>query len=539
MRVTLRKESRARAAQKGAVPQAPAESREEVTEVRFPAVVISGGLFRRRHPVVVHQLNGRQAWVRSSSEIRAGRSVRVRFKIPSALSESYAGLTCDLPAKVMRCQVRDGGHELALRFSRRLDRLVKGVILRHWLRVGVCLAPILVAMAYLRWTTASYFWYDPVVYFYSLGVGAFFLSRFIVSACHRAPKLNPAYEPTLSVVMAVRNEEAVIAQAVESCFTAEYPAHKREVIVVNDGSTDRTPQVLEGLARKFPGLRVYSLPPSGKRHGMAKGVREARGELVVFVDSDTILHPKALRNITAGFDDPGLGAVSGYCSALNSGKNLLTQMTDVRYFLSFELMKAAEAAFGCVTCCPGVLSAYRRAYLARILDTWLNQSFLGAPATFGDDRSLTNFILRDYRVDYNPSATCTTMVPETWLQYLHQQVRWKKSWARETLIASTFMYKKNPLAAISFYISTLCSLLSPLMVFRAVYLEYTEPYFPVMHYVLGLLLMALSMGLYTLLRRPALKWLTGTAFVATQLFIHGPQTYYAILTVRKNHWGTR
>src|SRR6185503_6194363 len=106
-----------------------------------------------------------------------------------------------------------------------------------------------------------------------------------------------------------------------------------------------------------------------------------------------------------------------------------------------------------VTCCSGCCSAYRKSYVDPILDEWRTQKFLGAQCTYGDDRSLTNFLLRQgYRTIYAPEALSQTIVPDTWSKFLKQQLRWKKSWTRESLIAAMFMWKRHPLAAISFFL---------------------------------------------------------------------------------------
>src|SRR5581483_12264815 len=229
----------------------------------------------------------------------------------------------------------------------------------------------------------------------------------------------------------------------------------------------------------------------------------------------------------------------GMSEVANARVNVLTGLQEVRYHLSYRLMKAAESVFGTVSCCPGCLSAYRREYLMRVLDPWLNQRFLGAKATFGDDRSLTNHILRDYVVLYNERAAASTLVPETWTRYMRQQVRWKKSWLRETLIAGRFMWRKHPVGAASFYLAAVASLASPLMVVRAFGIAFFRPDGLLLYYITGLMLLGLSQCLFVYLFRPSTNWLLGMVLVAAQVVLMGPQTYYAILTMRKNHWGTR
>ena len=101
--------------------------------------------------------------------------------------------------------------------------------------------------------------------------------------------------------------------------------------------------------------------------------------------------------------------------------------------------------------------------------------FLGVESTFGDDRSLTNCVLREWKVRYEEKAVSHTIVPETFQQFMKQQTRWKRSWTRESLIVATFIWKKNPIAAIATYISVVLPLVAPIAALRAVVVE------PLMH----------------------------------------------------------
>ena len=175
-----------------------------------------------------------------------------------------------------------------------------------------------------------------------------------------------------------------------------------------------------------------------------------------------------------------------------------------------------------------------------ILDRWENQTFLGAPATFGDDRSLTNFVLRENRVVYHAGAGCWTYAPATMSTFIKQQLRWKKSWLREFTIAARFMWKKHPIAAISYYMSVVITLLSPLIAFGAVFgFSFFGMPFNFVGYVSGLLLVYAFLGMIYFYFTRSRYWAYGMVFAILYLCLFSFQNYYALLTVRKNKWGTR
>jgi len=268
-------------------------------------------------------------------------------------------------------------------------------------------------------------------------------------------------------------------------------------------------------------------------------VRIAKGEILIFVDSDSVVDEDAPHYIVQSFVNPKVGAVCGHAYVLNNNVNILTKMQDVRYYLAFRVNKAAEHLFKTVTCCSGCLSAYRKEYLLEFFDKWLNQSFLGMPATFGDDRSLTNFFLKKYWVLYDSRAMAKTVVPSNWRVFFNQQLRWKKSWFRESLIACKFMWSKHIIASLSFYAAFVIPLISPLVVinafiYRPIFLAQV-PFF----YVFGFGMISLLYGLYYLVKRPNRKWIYGLYFCFLYMAFLSWQTYYAIFTTRRNKWGTR
>jgi len=529
----------------GRIPHSGYEEKRRRIRVaeRIPVTVVSLNGFFRANAITgeAKDFDTGGICVYASSAPAVGAAAAIRLHLTNQISTVCRGLPCEFGGRVIAVRKSKSKaqypFEVVLAWDRPLPEMVEKAVASYRRKLCVAVAIVLATLVGAKWSSVEFFWYAPVFNLYSMALILYLVSRFYISWRHRAPALG-TYTPAVSIVISVRNEENAISRTIETCYATDYPEAKREVLVINDGSTDGTLRVLKDLKKKYPGLRIFSQPPTGKRAAMAQGVLNATGEIITFVDSDTFLTRNALRHIVCGFEDPTLGASAGYTEVENADANALTGMQEVRYYVSFRLLKASEGLYGCVTCCPGCLSAYRRAYVLEVLDPWLHQQFLGAEATFGDDRSLTNFILRKYRVIYNDLAVASTLVPETWGQYLRQQLRWKKSWLRETLIASGFMYKKHPVAAISFYAASVFSVLSPLMMARVAYIVLDGDSSIFLPYMLGLILIGFLQSLYFLHRRPSPHWLLGMLWMASAL-ITGPQTYYALLTVRKNHWGTR
>jgi hyaluronan synthase len=275
---------------------------------------------------------------------------------------------------------------------------------------------------------------------------------------------------------------------------------------------------------------------------MAAGIRATSAEIIAFVDSDSELDDAAVRRLVQGFAEPEIGAIAGHADVLNPRESWIARMQAVRYFVAFRVCKAAESVFGAVTCCSGCFSAYRRSAILPWLEQWEHQTFLGRPATYGDDRSLTNYVLRDWRVTYESRAISRTIVPAHFRLFLRQQLRWKRSWTRESLIVSRFMWRKHPLACMWTYLGIVLPLVAPVVALRAIV------WAPVMGgagvplvYLAGIYAMALVYGLYygLLGGRHDTLWIFGVVFIFFYLAFLLWQTYYAILTSRNPSWGTR
>ncbi len=416
-----------------------------------------------------------------------------------------------------------------------------------WLRAGaralqvVCVA---YALALLFWiwlakdVTLSLLFADPIFYTYSLLVTIYVVGRFLLAPFYR-PVPDRGLRPRVSIVIPAFNEENAVEAAVDACFSSRYPHFRLEVVVVDDGSTDGTWERILAARRRNPSVICVRFSANrGKRAAMAEGIRRARGEICVFVDSDSVVEPEGLARLVAPFASPHVAAVVGHADVLNKTANWLTRMQQVRYFVAFRVIKGSESLFGAVTCASGCFSAYRRSVLLEVIERWERQSFLGRPATYGDDRALTNFVLRDHRIVYQSSARAHTLAPESLRVFATQQLRWKKSWLRESLHVSRFMWRKHPVAAALTYLGVAFPWVAPLVILHAVWFRAVGVGSP-LFYLVGAYVMAVLYSLYYAVHRRSPLWWHGITFVAVYMAFLVWQTYYALVTLRDTSWGTR
>lgn len=180
----------------------------------------------------------------------------------------------------------------------------------------------------------------------------------------------------------------------------------------------------------------------GKRHGLAAGFRaQPDADIYLCVDSDTVLAEGAGQALLKQFSHRRVTCVTGLVLAHNRSRNLLTRLIDMRYVNAFLGDRVAYSRLGAVLCACGSLAAYRGWVARKYLDDFINQRFLGKPATFGDDRRMTYYCLIEGRSLIQPAAVGYTDVPERLSHYIRQQIRWGKSFFREgSLLALQFRF---------------------------------------------------------------------------------------------------
>ena len=480
------------------------------------------------------------------------KELTLQFEIPPGSMPEGHEMKVDTTASYVREFERDGEICVGFEFAENLGTYMH----RHkdrYLYVGsiILLLCISLMVVMMRGESVIYFKYNAIMYSYSIIAAMFLLTRYAFGALYRPVKIDPAFKPSVTIIIPCFNEETWISRTIISCMNQDYPPDKLEVIVVDDCSTDRSVEVIKETIEKIAeaeGARmdirnrlsyIVQEKNAGKRAALCRGVDVAKGDFVIFVDSDSFLDPYAVVNLVQPFRDPKMGGVAGRTDVANTYTNSLTKMQSVRYYIAFRVMKASEALFDTVTCLSGPLSCYRKEIVKEHEEEWLNQKFLGHKATFGDDRAMTNFVLKDHRTYYQDTAVCSTIVPNKQKVFLKQQMRWKRSWLRESLMAGEFMWRKEPFAALNFYIGLLVPILAPIVVaYNLFYVPFTQHIFPTT-FLVGLLLMSLMMSIAQLFFRKSSTWYFGFLFCLYYEVVLLWQMPLAWVTFWKSTWGTR
>ncbi len=267
-------------------------------------------------------------------------------------------------------------------------------------------------------------------------------------ACRYKP-YNPQSDrelPVITVIIPAYNEGAQVLYTVRSVMDSDYPAEKMQVICVDDGSKDDTWEWMRKAKSEFPHRVKLIRKPfnSGKRLALREGFINAKGKVLVTIDSDSEILPDTLRHLISPFVlDHRVGAVAGNVRVLNISEGYIPKMFEVSFAYAFDFLRSGQSVYGGVFCTPGALSAYRADVVRPNLARWINQTFMGKQATIGEDRALTNMILgMGYRVVYQRKAVVNTKIPVAYKGLRKMLLRWARSNVRENLVMFSFVTRR-------------------------------------------------------------------------------------------------
>uniref|UniRef100_A0A673B0C4 Hyaluronan synthase 1-like n=1 Tax=Sphaeramia orbicularis TaxID=375764 RepID=A0A673B0C4_9TELE len=277
----------------------------------------------------------------------------------------------------------------------------------------------------------------------------------------------------------------------------------------------------------------------GKREVMYTAFK-ALGSTVDYIqvcDSDTKLDPLATEELCKVLEsDPKYGAVGGDVMILNREDSFISFMSSLRYWMAFNVERACQSFFNCVSCISGPLGLYRNDILQNFLESWYNQKFLGTHCTFGDDRHLTNRMLSmGYATKYTARSKCYTETPAQFLRWLNQQTRWTKSYFREWLYNAMWWHKHHLWMTYESIISGIFPFFVTVTMIR---LFWTGTLWDILWILCCIQIIGLVKAFYACFLRGDFVMVFMSLYSALYMTSMLPAKYFAILTINKSSWGT-
>ena len=376
----------------------------------------------------------------------------------------------------------------------------------------------------------------------------------------------PIIKPLVSIIVPVRNEEDNIENCVLSCLKSTYS--NKEVIIINDASTDKTGEILDRIKRDYSDtLNIVHLEKNvGKKHAIEQGTKIAKGDFYVFMDSDCNMADDAVENIVKIFiSDKNIGALTAHGRVRDAQNgNILQKIQDVWFDGQFRILKGMESSFSSLTCCSGALSAFRREAIQAHMYEWAHDKFLGSEFKFATDRRLTAFVLGakknrknqnnsinyitnqenndncpfKWKLKYSPSIKVYVGVPENITSLIKQQIRWRKSFIR-SIFATGGIYWRRPFpAALLYYLILALKLFRPYIIIKAlILLPLAGDIYTATLYIGGALFSGMMYGIDVRLRNPGFSgWLYRPLMTLISTFILSWLIIYAAITIKNKSW---
>jgi len=277
--------------------------------------------------------------------------------------------------------------------------------------------------------------------FFMMFVGVYISVWFLLVALSNAnrlhEKISSHYSPTVSVLVPAHNEEKHINKSLESIANLEYPKKKIEIVVIDNGSADKTSEKAENFRKKFSKrlkkIKLIKLPNPSKTDALNAGLKHATGEIIGILDADTFVSKDCLKKMMPYFEDKRVGAVTNYVKP-SPAKGIFASLQDIEYIFS-SFSKKIISLLDSLYIIPGTMSLIRKDIIKKI----------GFPEdTLTEDMDIALCMLkRGYKIANSLDAVAYTVVPSTFLGLFKQRMRWYRGFMQNLAKHSDIMFNKK------------------------------------------------------------------------------------------------
>lgn len=235
----------------------------------------------------------------------------------------------------------------------------------------------------------------------------------------KASRLSWEKLPTFSIVVPVKDEERVVGRLLKALLKLDYPSQKKEIIIVEDGSVDKTARICREYARQYPeGVKfVHQFKSDGKPSALNCALKHVKGEIVAIFDADNVPEPDALLRVAEYFEDPSIAAVQGTPYSINADENMLTKFISYEEAIRFQAYFRGKDALSLFVPLTGSCQFIRQNVLKEI-GGWDEKSL-------SEDMEMSaKLTQKGYKVRYAPDVRSWQEEPANLTQLIKQRTRW-------------------------------------------------------------------------------------------------------------------
>ena len=238
-----------------------------------------------------------------------------------------------------------------------------------------------------------------------------------------APPKHSAPLPKISILLPMKNEEKVASRVLESIHNLNYPENRREIIIVEDGSTDGTLKICENYAKDCSGQvkLVHRSKSNGKPAALNHGLKYATGDVVAVFDADSVLDRDVLLKAVGYFEDASISAVQGRTLAINADENMLTKIASFEETGRFDVYFSGKDQLHLYLPLSGNCQFIRKHVLEKI-GGWDEESLCE------DVEMSARLTEKGYGVKYASDVKAWQEHPQSLRQIVKQRLRWYRGW---------------------------------------------------------------------------------------------------------------
>jgi len=356
--------------------------------------------------------------------------------------------------------------------------------------------------------------------------------------------------PKVTLLIPAHNEEKVIGNTLEAMVNLEYPPDRLDILIINDGSSDSTAEIVSRYAERDSRVRLFNVPKGeggkGKSRALNIGLKQTRAEFIGVYDADNTPHPSALRYLMAQLiSDTTLGAVLGKFRTVNKNRNLLTRFINIETLSFQSMLQAGRWKLFRVSTLPGTNFVVRR-HLLDTLGGWDEE------AITEDSELSVRIYMEGYRIKYLPYSVTYEQEPEAWSTWVKQRTRWVRgnNYVGKKFLKVVSGFKNKTLAVellylLSLYYTFLAAIVSSdaifiLGLFNVVNISLPGPFTTVWLVALFLFLLEILLALsYDREDKPAnilLTFLMYFTYCQLWIYIVGKAIYLDVIKKEKQTW---